>query len=353
MIFLIDQNEITYDQLINYINGEDLNNLNEFELQTLKFIKKISQGSNRNLESLINNIKNSPQQITINTSGTTGNPKSINHSISSITRNIKINNVIKNWGSVYQNGKMAFYQILFQSLFNNSTLINLNGYSIQQISERIKKYNINSLSGTPTFYRMLLLLNEKFESIQQVTLGGESSDYKLIELLKNNFPNAKITNVYASTEGGALFASNSNVFKISDKIKIIDNILYIHKDYIKSSFEGYWYKTGDLVELLNDNEFIIIGKQEKEINVSGIKVNLSNVEFQINSLFYVSDSYVYSRKNSMTGNIICADIILKDNSITKNKIKNDLNVFLNKHEIPIIINLVKEIKINQNMKKVI
>jgi acyl-coenzyme A synthetase/AMP-(fatty) acid ligase len=353
MIFLIDQNEITYDQLINYTNGENLNNLSDFELKTLNFIKKISSNKSKDIDSLLDNIKKYSNEIIIDTSGTTGDPKQIKHTISSLTKNIKINNVIKNWGSVYQNGKMAFYQILFQSLFNKSTLINLNGYSVEQIHQRIEKYNVNSISGTPTFYRILLSLNETMNSIEQVTLGGESSDSKLIESLKKYFPNAKITNVYASTEGGALFASNSNIFKISDKIKIIDNILYVHKDYIKSSFEGDWYKTGDLVELVNDNEFIIIGKQEKEINVSGVKVNLSKVEFQINSLPYILDSYVYSRKNSMTGNIICSDIILKDDNITKNKIKNDLSDFLNKHEIPIIINLVKEIKINQNMKKVI
>ena len=45
MIFLIDQNEITYDQLINYTNGQNINNLSDFELKTLNFIKTISKNA--------------------------------------------------------------------------------------------------------------------------------------------------------------------------------------------------------------------------------------------------------------------------------------------------------------------
>jgi phenylacetate-coenzyme A ligase PaaK-like adenylate-forming protein len=38
-------------------------------------------------------------------------------------------------------------------------------------------------------------------------LGGEKSDEKLLDNIQKLFPEAKINNVYASTEAGAIFCS--------------------------------------------------------------------------------------------------------------------------------------------------
>ena len=353
MIFLIDKNIITYDDLINYINDNYSNEISDFENYTLSLIKNICQKKIIDIDDMLETIKSYNKEIIISTSGTTGNPKKISHTINSITKNIKINS-LKNWGSVYELGKMAYYQMLFQVLFNKTTLINLNGYSIDDISERIIKYDVKSISGTPTFYKMLISLDKKFEKIEQLTLGGESSNSNLIQLLKKYFPNSKITNVYASTEGAAIISSNSDEFKISNKIKILDNILYIHKNYVNNLVsEGDWYNTGDMIEMITEDRFKIIGKKENEINISGIQVNFTKIESKITSLSYILDCHVYSRKNSVNGNIICSDIVLKNKNIEKSQIKNDLKEFLNRYEIPAIINFVDNIKINNNMKKVI
>lgn len=352
MIFLVDKTEVTYEDLVKYVSGTPYNSGSTLESETLEFIKKVSNGLCGNVDELLRNVKSSTVEFTVTTSGTSGRPKEVKHNVLSLTKSVKVDGVVKTWGSVYQSGKMAFYQVLFQSLFNKCTLVNLNGYCTEDVYSRLLRYNVKYLSGTPTFYKMLLSLRKELPSVTQVTLGGEPSDEKLFVTLARYFPNAKVTNVYASTEVGALFASNSNTFKVSNKVKLVDNNLYVHKDYVKVPFEGDWYNTGDVVQLVSDYEFVVLGKQEKEVKVSGVKVNLSTVEHTLNSLPYVLDSYVYSRKNSLVGNVLCADVVLSDNSTKVHTVKSDLSTKLNKYEVPSVVKFVKQLKTNENMKKV-
>lgn len=359
-IFLIDRNIISFDNLIQYINENKIQfDLSEIEEFILNDIKKLSNKNIKNFDDLIQKIKTNNFSIVLKTSGTTGKPKEIKHTISSITKNIKIDPKyeLSTWGLTYPIGKMAFYQVIFQSLFNKSRLINLFGYDFDTISDRIIENKITNISATPTFYKILLSNHKKFNNIKQVTLGGERVDENLIKNLKNNFPNASIKNIYASTETASLFASSGETFKIPEKyknkIKIENNLLYIHKDLLgdteKVNTDEYWFNTQDIVEFINDNEFKFIGRENIEINVSGFKINPFKVESLINSLDYVKNSVVFSKKNSVIGNVLCCDIVI-NKPISKTQIKNDLKLILDKYEIPSIINIVDSLPINGSMK---
>lgn len=358
-IFLIDKNVIFFDDLIKFINNKLEFNLSETEGYILNEVKKLSGENVKDFDDLITKIKSNNYYISLETSGTTGKPKKIKHNISSITKNIKIDRKYESliWGLTYPAGKMAFYQVMFQSLFNKSTLVNLYGYNFDVISDKIINNKITNISATPTFYKMLLSDNTIFCDIAQVTLGGERVDENLLEEIKKKFPNATTKNIYASTETASLFASCGNTFKIPEKyknkIKIDYNLLYVHKDLLgeieESNTDEEWFNTQDVVELVNDNEFKLIGRENIEINISGFKINPFKVESVINSLEYVKNSVVFSKKNSVIGNILCCNIIVNE-SVSKIKIKNDLKLLLGKYEIPSIINIVDSISINESMK---
>jgi acyl-coenzyme A synthetase/AMP-(fatty) acid ligase len=225
------------------------------------------------------------------------------------------------------------------------------------MSDRIIENKITHISATPTFYRMLISSKIIFKDIKQITLGGEGSDSQFIDKLKVYFPNARVKNVYASTETASLFASDNDIFKIPekylDKVKFINNTLLIHKDLLgnidNTPLNDEWYDTQDEVEFISENKFKFIGRKNIEINVSGFKVNPLRVESIINSLPYVVNSVVYSKKNSVVGSLLCCDLIL-NKPIDKSIIKSELKNIIDKHEIPVIINIVDTIKINDNMK---
>ena len=240
--------------------------------------------------------------------------------------------------------KIAGSQVILQSYINGGKIVNLFKKPYSEIIDLITEYRITHISATPTFYR--LLGNVVFENVKQVTLGGEVVDANLITHIEKIFPNAKITNIYALTEFGTLFASSKDYFEFSEKISIfvkIENNNIIIKDGEK------WVNTGDVVEWLDETKFKIIGRDANMINVGGVKVNPLKIEEVINKLEYISNSVVYGKKNSVMGVIVVADVIVNDD-IKVTQIKSDLNKKLNKYEIPLKINIVDTINTTSNGK---
>lgn len=313
------------------MNNFILNNeFSESDLGILNFIERI-----KNKES-----------ISFETSGTTGKPKKIDHSVESLIKNIKINDQLNNviWGLTYDYKKIAGSQVILQSYLNNGNLVNLFNKSKEEITNLINKFNITHISATPTFYR-LLFGNTVFKSVKQVTLGGEVVTEQLFKKLEVLFPNANITNIYALTEFGTLLSSRHHYFELSEKklnfIKIKNNHIYVKTDK--------WVDTGDIVEMIDLTKFIIVGRDTNMINVGGVKVNPLKIEGVINNLDFVKNSFVYPQKNSIVGNVVIADVVtnkIVSQKYVKEMLKNDLTTY----ETPIKINFVESIKINSTGK---
>lgn len=307
-------------------------------------------------------IENSTKwKLKLSTSGTTGLPKKVTHSFTSLTRSIKVDYKRANdiWGLAYNPQHMAGLQVFFQALLNKNTIVNVFGLDRNQIYSCIKQYNITHLSATPTFYKMLLPANESFNKVLQVTYGGERFSESLQKNMTTLFPNAKFTNVYASTEAGALFAAIGNHFTISEKmkpfVKINDNELMIHRSILASAddleLENDWYATGDMVKLINHNPitFNFLSRKNEMINVGGSKVNPNEVEEIIMSMTGIIDVKVYGKENSLMGNIICAEIVTE--SVTEKEIKSFVKDHLPGYMVPRIIKFVAEISQTTTGKK--
>jgi acyl-coenzyme A synthetase/AMP-(fatty) acid ligase len=309
----------------------------------------------KNLDELINLVKNSKSSITIFTSGTTGVPKKVTHGVSSLIRMFrKTDNCI--WAMCYNPVHIAGLHILFQSLLNLNTIIYLFDQDFIKIRENINKYNVTHISATPTFYKLLIgSSNNEYKSVVRVTIGGESSNINLYNSIKKYFTQAKINNIYASSEIGSLFVSENDIFKIPksifDKVKIENNELLVHKSLISIEISEEWYKTGDEVIIVSEDEFKFSNRKNDIINVGGYKVNPIEVENLISELNGIIDVRVYGRKNSVTGNLICAEIFSEDSSIDDKKIKNYLSDKLQTYKIPKIITFVDKTKFNKNQKK--
>ena len=85
------------------------------------------------------------------------------------------------------------------------------------------------------------------------------------------------------------------------------------------------------------------------INVGGYNVNPIKVETQLNSLDYISNSYVYKSSNSVIGNIVTADVIINQ-KVDKSTIKKDLKLSLLPYEIPMKINIIDKLQITDTGK---
>ena len=316
----------------------------------------------KNKAELITRVKNvgSNWSMTLFTSGTTGLPKKVVHSFQSITRFVKLSEANKAnvWGFAYNPTHMAGIQVFFQALLNGNPIIRIFGLSKEQIFNSIEKYIISNISATPTFYRLLVPAQGQFTSVNRITLGGEKFDEKTAEQLKQIFPNAKFTNVYASTEAGTLFAAVGNNFSIKPEIKpfvkIQDNELLIHKSLIgKSAFSNSeWYHTGDIVKIVSENplQFQFVSRKNEMINVGGYKVNPGEVEEIIRKIEGIQDVRVFAKSNSVLGNIICCEVVKTSDEIDEVSIRSFLQSKLQEFKIPRVVKFTNQISTTRTGK---
>lgn len=316
----------------------------------------------KNENDLIDIIKNVGQNwsMTLFTSGTTGIPKKVSHSFKSITRFVKLSEKNKSnvWGFAYNPTHMAGIQVFFQALLNGNPIIRLFGLSKEQVFHSIEKFAITNISATPTFYRLLLPGQGHFASVTRITSGGEKFDEKTSEQLKQTFPNAKFTNVYASTEAGTLFAAVGNNFSIKSEmkpyVKIQDNELLIHKSLMgKSEFSNTeWYNTGDIVKIVSENplQFQFVSRKNEMINVGGYKVNPGEVEETIRKMEGIQDVRVFAKSNSVLGNIICCEVVKSSDEIDEVSIRSFLQSKLQEFKIPRIIKFTNQLSTTRTGK---
>ena len=204
-------------------------------------------------------------------------------------------------------------------------------------------------------------IEKQYPSVVRITLGGEKSSKNIYDAIQTIFPNAKINNVYASTEAGSLFAAKNDCFvipeDIRDKFIVVENELLMHRSLLGKSesfsFDGEYYHSGDLIEWVSETDGVFRFKSRKNelINVGGYKVNPSEVEELINTIEGVSNSVVYGRSNSILGNVIVAEVQLhEDCSLTDLEIRQQLIGKIQDYKIPRKIKIVETLSLTKTGK---
>ncbi len=320
-------------------------------------------------ESLIETIRSCETECSLGlyTSGTTGTPTYVEHSLSSLARRVKAGPAFADhvWAYSYNPTHFAGFQVLFQALFNRNPMVYVFEASSDEIAASIREHGVTHISATPTFYRLRLArLDDQFPTVRRLTFGGEKFDPELAERLRERFPNAAVRNVYASTEGGSLLESDSDLFTVPDslsnRIRVSgENELLLHRSLLGDTSDldaaDEWYCTGDLVEYVDDDRFRIQGRESELINVGGYNVNPHEVEEAVRAVEDVVDAVVYARSNSVLGNVLVAtvqptaDVDVDD---LKARIRRELRATCQPWEIPRQFDLVDEIGQTRTGKKV-
>ena len=376
----IDAYEILKDIIVSLISGEkiilldsdftkeEMNNLG-ISLQEINQEIKLKKDKINSFEELLEQINKKKEgwEITLYTSGTTGRPKKVRHNLQSLTRGVKVSEKYKNniWAFAYNPTHFAGLQVFFQAFYNKNPLIYVFDMDRKIIEETLNRFQVTHISATPTFYRSIIpYIKQQIPTVERLTMGGEKYDETLENILIKIFPNAEIRNVYASTEAGSLFSSKGETFKISermkDKIKVNeDNELLIHKSLLGESetlkLDGEWYRTGDLVEKIDDEHFKFVSRKTEMINVGGYKVNPHEVENEIKKVEGVIDVLVKARNNRITGSILTAEVEIMEGINKKEKEKEIIKVLeknLQNWKIPRIITFIDNIELTRTGKKV-
>ncbi len=275
---------------------------------------------------------------TIPTSGTTGTPKLVQHTLESLTRSVRMDsskgaNLV--WGQLYDISRFAGLQVLFQALLGGSALALCGELgNPMRLGEIFRYAGVNALSATPTMWRRLLMAGAiDALDLRIITLGGEATDEFLLNELSAKFPAAKISHIYASTEAGVGFSVNDRKAgfpasyvdeELANGLQLrvdTEGRLYLRKTQDNTSYLGEglacdvdgWIDSGDLVARAGERYFFI-GRANGTINVGGMKVQPSQIEQVILSHPSVAMVAVSARKNPFMGSLVQATVVPKTNT---------------------------------------
>ena len=123
--------------------------------------ESITPASLQNMYEVVEAVLNSQSEITIFTSGTTGQPKKVVHSIATLTRAVRIGDRYKGqvWAYAYNPTHMAGLQVFFQAFENQNTLVNVFNMSREYVYEQIREkgrlpISLPHLHSTVCFFRL-------------------------------------------------------------------------------------------------------------------------------------------------------------------------------------------------------
>jgi len=147
------------------------------------------------------------------TSGTTGMPKLVLHSLAGLTAAIRARSAADGaavWGTFYDIRRYGGLQIFLRAVFGGASLVlSSAGEPVAEHLGRLARHGVTHLSGTPSHWRRALM-SPAINAIspRYVRLSGEIADQAILDSLRATFPQASIGHAYASTEAGVAFDVN-------------------------------------------------------------------------------------------------------------------------------------------------
>ena len=308
-----------------------------------KKITKIKYKKSNNLLYKFKKTKNAG--LILFSSGTTGRPKAILHSMSTL-----LNRYIGKKKPLTTMNFLLFDHIggintLLYTLFNSGQIVIPYERNVADIVQDIERFSVELLPTTPTFLRMLLFDNnlnlKKLRSLKIITYGAEIMDEDTLKKISETFPNVSLRQTYGMSEIGILKVKSESNNSLWIQIggegvekKIINDVLYLKtKDKMfgylnyKTPFDkNGWYNTNDVVKSKQNDYIKIIGRKTDIISVGGLKILPSEIERAALKNKNIKNAKAYGRNNPITGQHV--EIICETKKILKNyqKLKNELKI---------------------------
>jgi acyl-coenzyme A synthetase/AMP-(fatty) acid ligase len=289
---------------------------------------------------LIPRVPASPERLPtawiLLTSGTTGPPKMVLHTLASLAGAIDpgASHSEAIWGTFYDIRRYGGLQIYLRAVLTRSSLLLAGAQEpVTNFLRRAGESGLTHMSGTPSHWRRALMSPDAdCIAPRYIRLSGEIADQAILNNLRSFYPNAEITHAFATTEAGVAFevrdalpgfpASILNDTSGVD-LKVMDATLRVRSSRTAARYLGEnppilkdpegFVDTGDVLEL-RDRRYYFRGRRDGVINVGGLKVHPEEVEAVLNRHPQVQLSLVKTKKNPITGALVVADVLLRDPS---------------------------------------
>jgi acyl-CoA synthetase (AMP-forming)/AMP-acid ligase II len=260
------------------------------------------------------------------TSGSTGRPKRIGHTLESLTT-VHGKQPERTWLNPYSPGTYAWWQVVTISLTHaNQHLVVIEPSELETWPVIAAEHGVTAASGTPTFWRQTLYRDTEALAkvpLEQITLGGEPVDQAILDRLREVFPQARISWIYASSEVGASIVVHDGKAGFPKTwldrepedaterplLSVDGDQLVITSPHHGAGLDGP-VRTGDRVEIVDDRVLITGRLDSDEINVGGSKVSAGLVRNVLTAHPAVAWARVFARKAPIVGRMVAAEVVL-------------------------------------------
>jgi acyl-CoA synthetase (AMP-forming)/AMP-acid ligase II len=309
-----------------------------------------------------------PTEWLMTTSGTTGVPKIVPHTLRSLARSVyrfgggADQAAAPVWGLLYDPTRFAGLQVVLQALIGGGRLVAIDTALplVDQVGA-LADHGCTHLSATPTLWRRLMMVpGHRRLPLRQVTLGGEIADQPTLNAVRAAFPAARLSHIYASTEAGVGFSVTDGLagFPLAYldrapgnvRLKIVDDILWLCPPVtalvpglpgIEVDGAGY-VRSGDRV-LVEGDRVIFLGRENGLINIGGVKVYPETVEAVIKTVPGVALVQVLAKRSPITGALVVAEVQLDpgvDPDATRRLVQETCRARLDREAVPAIIRFI-------------
>ena len=274
------------------------------------------------------------------TSGTTGAPKLVLHTLATLTSTIVYQQARQSaassapvWSTFYDIRRYGGLQIFLRAAVRGGSLVLSDPKeSITDFLARASAAGITHISGTPSHWRRALMSGAAATiAPAYVRLSGEIADQAILDNLKVAYSKSGVAHAFASTEAGVAFEVGDGLAGFPARLvggeagpvelAVVEGTLRIRSggnaiQYLGAHAAGLrgpdgFVDTGDRVEL-RDGRYHFMGRAGGVINVGGLKVHPEEVEAVINAIPWVRMSLVKARRNPITGAVVTAEVVLAD-----------------------------------------
>jgi acyl-coenzyme A synthetase/AMP-(fatty) acid ligase len=316
--------------------------------------------------------RGSPTEWLLFTSGTTGRPKIVVHTLESLTGPLDDGMTVASdavWSTFYDIRRYGGLQILLRALLGGGSMVLSQAReSVADFLTRAQRCGVTHISGTPSHWRRALMSPAAQDfTPAYVRLSGEVADQAILNSLAAAFPRSSIAHAFASTEAGVAFDVRdgragfpaSLIGQAGGKadLRVVDGSLRIRSTRTASRYLGDGHRladadgfvdTGDMVELRGDR-YYFVGRREGIINVGGQKVHPEEVEAVLNQHPAVQMARVRGRKSPITGAIVVADVVLRPEAGQLETIRDEIlescRRVLSPHKVPATLTEVPGLEI--------
>lgn len=306
-------------------------------------------------------------------SGTTGPGKAALHDLDPIFEKYKLPKKAFRSISFLLYDHIGGVNTMLYSLSNGGCIVTVKDRLPDTVLKSIDSHCVDLLPTSPTFLNLILLSKAHhyydLSSLKLVTYGTEPMPEATLKRFHELFPHVELRQTYGLSEVGIMQTKSKSSDSLWLKVggdgfqtRIVNNILHVKS---RSAMLGYlnfsspfiddgWLVTGDRVE--QKGEYIkFLGRDSDVIIVGGEKVNPIAIENVLQEIDNVAEVAVYGINNSITGQVVCADIrliALEEKREFVKRMKHFCNKRLKPFMIPVKVNLVSQAIHNDRFKKV-